>query len=129
MRSTTIFSISTALEEGMVQSFNAAGGYVWTPATQGVLMGFVLDSTGAPIGGATVTGTAASTFYVDGNSTDGMFTSAGALNTSTATGVGVFAIPAAPITTYTAAADGMTFDTLTGGSLPGLALFVAFYAN
>ena len=107
----------------------ALAGSAWSPDTQGILMGFVLDGAFAPVGGATVTGAAATTFYMDTDSSDGLFTVAGATNSSTAAGVGVFAIPAAPITTYTATADGLAFDTLTGGSLPGLALFVAFYGS
>jgi len=42
---------------------------------------------------------------------------------------GMFIIPAAPITTYTGTADGYTFDSFTSGSLPGMALFVAMWAD
>ena len=42
---------------------------------------------------------------------------------------GMFIIPGAPITTYTATAEGHTFDSLTSGSLPGVALFIALTAD
>jgi hypothetical protein len=41
----------------------------------------------------------------------------------------MFIMPEAPITTYTASADGYTFDALTSGSLPGMALIISLYAD
>lgn len=123
------FSVSNTFRDGLIASFGAAGGS-WDPGTAGVLMGFVLDSKGAPIDGATVTGAASTTYYMDTNSADGLFTSSSGVNTATsAAASSVFAIPAAPVTVYTAAADGYTFEPLTGGSLPGIALFVAFFGT
>ena len=126
------YSVDVPTASGMDMSL-AAVGSANTVTVDGALVGTVIDSAGAPIGGATVTGegSGATAYYFDGDIADGLFSTAGAPNTSTsvATG-GLFCIPAAPVWSYIAEDGGNhTFEPLLAGSQPGYILFVRFIAD
>ena len=117
-----IYSID-ATSQGAFQAGLTAAGYTGDLATDGALVGFVLDSSGSPVGGATVAGPGTATTYylnADGSfDTDGTDASVNAL----------FVIPAAPVFTYTASADGYTFSSVLAGSQPGYAVLIRFVAD
>ena len=103
----TAFVITSAFEAGIEGSLDAAGYTGAAVAETGMLLGFALDNTGAPLDGVTVTCDSdlcdgIGSYYLDEDPTDGMFTSATTgLNTSTMAAVGgLWFIPAAPITSY-----------------------------
>lgn len=125
----TAFSINAMYADGMDASLAAAGygNSIWKA---GGLMGGVWDSTYAPIGGATVTGASGTVYYQDGDARDGLFTTKGALNTSTIAPAGaLFLIPEAPIGSYSASASGYTFPSNTLGSTPGSIIFAPVIAE
>ena len=123
--------VSQAMQQGMSQSFTAAG-YTGDITTEGVVIGFVRDSSGNPVEGASVAcGNDCAAYYADADNADGMFTSATTgLNTSTAalTG-GMFAVPNGPLTSYTATHSTHTFPAVTFGGMAGLATIMAFEAE
>ncbi|NOY27974.1 MAG: hypothetical protein GXP62_19080 [Oligoflexia bacterium] len=101
--------------------------------SEGFLAGFVTDSSGAAVGGATVTCATCKdrpTFYLDATPDDGLWGDTSSLNTSTAAdAAGMFLIPAARITTYTSDDGGAhSWDGNLFGSLPGYAVFIKFVA-
>ena len=99
------------------------------PATfseQGGLIAFMFDAEGSPVPGATLDCAAGScpAYY---NTAD-MMGSFSLLDTEgepgTSTGLdGLAVLPGAPITTYLPTHPTLAFDSLTTGSLPGIALF------
>jgi hypothetical protein len=113
-----------------------AAGYESTLSAEGGFLGFLLDAGGAPISDASITcvaGTCPAYYPVGAPETiptGGWFYdgTTGAVATTTG-GNGMFIMPAAPITTYEATAEGYTFDSLTSGSLPGMALIIALSAD
>ena len=109
----------------------AGAGYVGTIWDDGGLMGGVWDSAITPIEGATVTGASGTVYYQDGVAADGLFTTKGVgLNTSTSAAAGaLFLIPKAPISGYSADADGYTFPTNTLGSSAGSIVFAPIIAE
>ena len=121
---------------GAIDGNLMGAGYTSTLTAEGGFLGFLFDAAGAPIEDASITCVAGScpAFYPVGAPetipTGGWFYDAGTGAPATATGgSGMFIMPAAPITTYNASADGYTFDSLTSGSLPGMALIIALYAD
>jgi hypothetical protein len=121
--------ISLDFADGINASL-ATAGYLPDIWKVGMLYGTVYDNALTPLDGVTVSGAAASIYYMDADPADGLFTTGATVNTSTsAAASAVFVVPGAPITTYTAEADGYTFDSITLGALPGLALISAFYAD
>jgi hypothetical protein len=104
--------------------FSAAGG----------IYGWLNDTDNNPIAGGSVTcsGDCPAFYQVDTPGGAGLFANVepSGIETATETGsAGVFVMPGAPVTTYTAAAEGYTFEPATLGSLPGLALIVALYGE
>lgn len=102
-------------------------------ASEGFLAGFVTDSAGTALSGATVScGSCADrpTYYLDSNAKDGLWGASGSFNTSTSADArGMFFIPAARITTYTCEDGGAhTWDGNLFGSLPEYAVFIEFDA-
>ncbi|MCB9777653.1 MAG: hypothetical protein H6742_03740 [Alphaproteobacteria bacterium] len=100
---------------------------------EGFLAGFVTDSSGAAVGGASVTCGACGdrpTFYLDGAPDDGLWGAGTSFNTTTsADGGGMFLIPAARITTYTCDDGGThSWEGNLFGSLPEYAVFIEFDA-
>jgi hypothetical protein len=128
----TALSINSTFEVVLDQSAVAAGYGGDNIATAGAMMGFVQDSAGTPISGATVTGKdGVATYYGDTEPTDGLFTSAETgVNTATdAAAGGLFFVPGAPIYTYTATADGYAFEQLLFGGVPGMVTVLKFTAE
>ncbi len=128
----TALSINSTFEAALDQSAAAAGYTGDNIATAGAMMGFVQDSAGAPIGGATVTGKeGVATYYGDTVSADGLFTSAetGVNSATDASAGALFFVPGAPIYTYTASADGYAFEQLLFGGVPGMITVLKFSAE
>lgn len=129
----TAFSIDATLAAGVAASATGAG-YTGDILADGMMFGFVLDSGGAPISGATVEcvgGACNPTYYMDTNPKDGLFTGGEGLNASTDAAAGaVFVIGAAPIGNYHADDGGAhTFTDQLNGSNPGIATITAFYGE
>lgn len=125
----TAFVIPMTMLDGM-QASAAAVGYTGDLETEGMLFGFTFDSTGTPVAGATVTcGTCGPTYYLDGDSSDGLFSTGTTVNAATdATGGAGFIIPAGPVGQYTAEDGGThTWETQLNGSNPGAAAITAFF--
>lgn len=125
----TAISVNATFEAALDQSATLAG-YAGAPiATAGLMMGFVQDSAGTAIDGATVTGPT-STFYMDVDSSDGLFTTGAEVNASTDALTGaLFVVPGAPIYTYKADADGEVFQSQLFGAVPGLVTVMKFIAD
>jgi hypothetical protein len=126
------FSIDNATLAGLAGSATAAG-YAGDLAADGFLLGFVLDATGAPIGGATVSCAGAActdAWYLDADPSDGLFTTTGAVNAATDPAVGAFLFPMAGIGNYTAEDGGAhAFTPQLNGSNPGVATVTAFHGQ
>jgi len=113
-----IYSIDTASQGAMAAGL-AGAGYAGDLAVDGALVGFVFDAAGTPVDGAVVTGPDGFPTYY--------FTGAGFTTDATvAAAKAMFVIPAGPIYSYSAAADGHDFDSILAGSQPGFAVIVAF---
>jgi hypothetical protein len=124
----TAFSISNAFLAGLEASATAAQ-YAGDLSTDGFMFGFVFDAGVQPLAGATVTcGTCGTTYYLDGDAADGLFTTGADLNLSTDAAAGAsWVIPAGPVGQYTADDGGAhTFETQLNGSNPGSATVTAF---
>jgi hypothetical protein len=120
--------VSEAMAAGVAQSLTAAG-YQGDIATDGFVLGFVRDTAGTPVEGATVScGDGCTVYYADTENADGMFTSAQTgLNTSTAAQTGgMFVVPGGPLTSYSASHDSLSFPAVTFGGMPGLVTVMAF---
>lgn len=118
-------AISLGVEafDAMVASLDLAGSAVDVSA-EGLLFGLTWDpNTQTPIPGAVVACDGCAAYYGDGDASDGLFTTGGALNAATGPG-GLYAIPGAPIADYSATAEGYTFDTVQGGAIPAGAMFL-----
>ena len=126
----TAFSISAAAMAGIDASATAAG-YTGTVSEDGLMLGFVWDNAGAPIAGATINCGGCTVYYFDADDSDGLFTTGGTANAATSVeGNGLFAIPAAGITSYSPDNGGVnTWTATVVGSNPGSATMVAFYAD
>lgn len=125
----TACSIDDSYAESVDNSLDDAGysGSIWE---DGALAGFVLDKSQAPIDGAKISSSSASVYYQDANSSDGLFTSGGSLNTKTSAAAGaIFFIPEAPIFSYSASASGYSFDSALAGSFPETVTVVPFIAH
>jgi len=108
--------------DGAPQSFSEAGG----------LVSFLLDGAGAPVVNATMTCAAGycPAYYNSGAGEFGFSFVGNTGDLATATGPdGLAVLPAAPITSYEGTHDELEFDSLTLGSLPGIALFVSLTAD
>ena len=127
-RNAIVVSQDTA--DGVAASLTAAGcqGDI---ATAGMVLGFVREATGTPVSGATIScGDGCAVYYADADPSDGMFTTAGELNTSTmAQTGGVFVVPDGPLTSYTADHDTLGFPAVTFGGMDGLVTVMAFAAS
>jgi hypothetical protein len=125
------FSISNPFLEGLELSA-AAAQYAGDLSTDGFMFGFVLDSARQPLSGATVTcGDCGTTYYLDSDPNDGLFTTGTDLNLSTdATAGAAWIIPAGPVGSYVADDGGAhTFGQQLNGSNPGSATVTAFIAE
>lgn len=115
----TIYSIDTSSAATLQAGLEAAG-YTGTLTADGALVGFVFDSAGTPIEGATISG--GGTVYY--------FTGTGFNTTGTvAAAKSMFVIPAAGVGNYSCTADGYSFDNLLVGSQPGIAVVIRFLAE
>jgi len=126
----TALSVDTPTKEFMEASFEAAGSAMADLDTYGVATGFIWDSTGMPISGATITCGACVAYYADRDPSDGIFTTGSEVNTSTnADAAALWAVPGATLTTYQPAADGYTFNSSPLAGLPGYAVIAVFQAS
>lgn len=119
------YVVSNTMQVGIDQSA-ALLGYAGTIATDGVVFIAIRDASGNPVDGAVVScgDCGASIYYMDGDSSDGLFTTGGAPNEGTVAAAGALAVvPAGPIATYEASTSTLYGGQLTG-SLPALASFV-----
>jgi len=96
-----------------------------------MMFGFALDAAAAPVGDAVVSclgcGT---TYYMDADPADGLFSTGVTPNAATVAGVGAWMIPAGPISSYTCDDGGAhTFEDQLNGSNPGAATVTAFYGQ
>lgn len=115
----TSMSISTfdAISAGL-----AAAGDTTDVATDGMLLALIMDAADQSlVPNATLSCGGCTAYYNDADPSDGPFTTAGVLNTSGSVAI----VPAAPIATYTAVADGYTFPSGVGGAIPHGALVAA----
>jgi hypothetical protein len=131
--SLTSISVSMMAAGGINQSLAAAGSSM-NLLDNGAMAGFVFDSMGVPVGGATVCGSdCADTYYFDTAMNDGLFTTAGSgVNAATAAAAnGSFIVPGASVYTYVVDDGGAHewWDSLLFGAVPGLVSFVQFVAN
>ena len=129
----TAYVVTDALSAGVNGSISAVGGS-HDIVTEGVLFGFVLDSTGAPVAGATAGCAGCGTpdfYYADAVSADGLFSSSTGINTTTDPAArSMFVVPGAPIASYFADDGGVhDFPSQLGGSLPAFAAFIAINAT
>ena len=129
----TSISINMMAAGGINQSLQAAGSTM-NLADNGAMAGFVFDSAGVPVGGATVCGSdCANTYYFDTAMNDGLFTTAGSgVNSETSAAAnGSFIVPGASVYTYVVDDGGAHewWDSLLFGAVPGLVSFVQFVAN
>jgi hypothetical protein len=129
----TSYSINAELEAGVDASLTAVGYTGDAIGVAGTFVGFVFDTDGYPLGDATVTCTTDETvltYYQDGDPTDGLFSTAGAVNSGTDAAAGsLFWIPGAPISNYEADHGSNTFESQLAGSSPGTAVLIAFDAE
>ena len=104
--------------------------YAGDAVVNGFMAGFVLDVNEDPVSGATLAGGGVDFYYMDDDSSDGLFVTGDARNTVTDAAAGsVFIGPGAPIFSYTADDGGAhTWDPQLFGSLPGYASFLLFNA-
>ncbi len=126
------YVVSADFQAGIDLSVSAATGGASDIGSDGALIGFVFDSSGTPVSGATVDcGGCADIFYADPNDADGLFTDTKTgVNTSTdAMTKALWVVPGAPITQYTCEDGVNSYEPLLVGSQPGVAVFVAFYAE
>jgi hypothetical protein len=97
---------------------------------QGAMFGFVRDTTGQFIDGATIVCDAMecpTVFYFDSDHSDGMFSTGGQLNQhADAAAESAFIIPKAPLQTYVAQLDGVQFRPEFFGSSPGSVTVIVF---
>ncbi len=100
-----------------------------TSSEEGYLAGFILDSAGQPVPGATVQCGGCTAYYFDDDASDGLLSAGGVVN-SASTDAGIFIIPGAAIYNYTFSDGGAhTWGKSLGGSLPGYAVFIWYYAE
>lgn len=97
-------------------------------SADGIVLMFVTDKDSNPLPGATVSCNGdgcdeLEAYYLDGDPSDGLFTTGETVNAATVAGLAV--MPGAPVANYTAAAEGRTFSTSLFGSIPGLAAATA----
>ena len=127
----TSISINIMAAGGIDQSLTVAGSSK-NLGDHGAMAGFVFDSAGVPVGGATVCGAdCADTYYFDATMNDGLFTTGPSVNSETAADAGGgFIVPGASVYTYVVDDGGAhTWDGLLFGALPGIVSFVQFVAN
>ena len=126
----TAWSVSASFRDRMQAGLDNYPGDI---GAEGFLSGFVTDSSGAAVGGATVTCAACSdrpTYYLDATPDDGLWGDGTTFNSTTDAAAGsYFFIPAARITTYTCDDGGAhSWDGNLFGSLPDYAVFIEFDA-
>jgi hypothetical protein len=110
----------------------AEDGDAATFTEQGGLIAFMLDGAGNPVQGATI-GCAAGycpTYYNTQAMMGGLSFMGNTGELAVATDYdGLAVLPGAPITNYVGGHDVLEFDSITLGSLPGIALFVALSSD
>ena len=118
----------TAFDAGLAEAGHVdADGEAATFTDQGGLVAFLLDGAGNRVVGGTVSCAAGTcpAFYNTQDAASGLSFMDGD-EPATSTGVdGLAVLPVAPITTYSAEAGPLEFESRTMGSLPGVALFVS----
>jgi hypothetical protein len=126
------FAVDCATLAGFEASAPATG-YTGDLSTDGFMVGFVWDPTPLPIGGATVTCDACgdiTTMYADTDAANfGLFAQDEVANVATSPASGLFVIPGAPISSYTATAAGYTFADQLNGSNPGSAVVTVMFGT
>ena len=121
--------LTNGVAEG-VQGSLVAAGYTGDIAADGMVIGFLWDNARQPIDGAIMTCGSCVVYYADGDPSDGLFTTAGSVNTgASVAGGGMFAVPSAQLTTYAPEAAGYTFSSSPLAALPAAAVVVAFTAE
>jgi hypothetical protein len=131
----TAIVVDATTGAGADTSLAAAGHTGNALAVDGGMMGFVTDSAGTALDGATVScdnqgSPCASVYYGDADPADGMFSTAGAVNAGTSAAAGaMFIVPGAPIWTYQAAHASETFQSQLFGSVAGMITVMTFTAD
>jgi hypothetical protein len=128
----TAYVVSATTLAALQASAEAAGSRV-DLAASGWLVGFVVDASGAPLDGATVSCAGCErTWYLDGDGDDGLFTAGGLPNTATrAAAGGAYVVPAAPVGAFLLADDGgaHAFAPQRGGASAGVAAVAVLQAD
>lgn len=144
--SATAFVVTPTFLGGLQASLVAAGDTTTDLSKSGWLHGLALAADGSsPVAGVTVTCKGCDdkktkevdfpTYYMDAVSADGLFTTASKtgldVNASTQAGVGVWVVPSAPVSNYSATDTNakLTFPSQLGGSFPGSVIVTAFVAE
>jgi hypothetical protein len=133
--SSNIFQLTADMVGSVDAGLTAAehvdsGGDPATFSEQGGLVVFMLDGAGTSVPGATVSCAAGycPAYYNTAASGFSLLDTAGDLATSTGLD-GLAVLPGAPISTYHPTHPTLEFDSLTLGSLPGIALFVSLSSD
>jgi len=96
----------------------------------GAMFGFVQDTNGEYIDGATIiceSTECPDVFYFDSDHSDGMFSTDGFLNTSTdSSAESAFIAPSSPLQNYAAESEGFQFRSEFFGSSPGMITVIVF---
>lgn len=116
------YSIDAASQAEMQQGLEDAG-YAGDLGVEGALVGFVLDSAGAPVANAVVKGLGSTAVYYQNE--DGTWNTTGTVAATNS----LFVIPGASIGSYSCTAEGYTFTSLLAGSQAGYAVLVRFIAS
>lgn len=124
-------SISAEMAGGVDGSLSAVGWTGGSVSDVGMVFGFIQDASRTPIEGATLDcGSCTAVFYMDTDPTDGLFSTAGALNTSTSAAAGgVFVVPDAPLTSYSADDGSSTFPAHFFGGMAGTTTVLSIIAE
>jgi hypothetical protein len=127
-----VLVIDAATAAGFDQSLDLVG-YTGEPlATTGGIFGFVVDTAGVHLDGATVgcedsSPSCPTVYYMDSDATDGLFGAGGVANVATqGAAEAVFLIPDADLTTYAASHVDFTFSPEFFGHTGGLVAVLQF---
>ena len=123
-----VFGVST-LELQAVSLAAGLAGFAGDLNQGNFVFGYTLSSL-VPLGFASgveidcLSCSAVEAYYADLNPYDGLFSTNGVLNTETQPNVGAFALVNAEYGTYTASGGTLTYDTVTVGGQPGIAVIL-----
>ena len=124
-------SVSVAMADGVDESLAAVGWAGGSVHEVGMVVGFVQDASRAPIEGATVSCTLCTVvYYMDADASDGLFSTAGEVNTTTSAAAGgIFVVPDAPLTQYSADDGSSTFPSHLFGGFDGATTVISLIAE